>query len=104
MSDPTVAAPVKAASDSGVNFARPHVLERHAAERPLELFPFADLVKFGVNGEWLEHDQCGGQSGPRVHKQGTHRRARGSCSARDRRLVPLHHTNVCRNPRWRITG
>jgi glutamate-1-semialdehyde 2,1-aminomutase len=48
--DQRILSPVKAALDSGVNFARPHVLERRAAERLLELFPFADMVKFGVNG------------------------------------------------------
>ena len=48
--DQRIMSPVKAALDSGVNFARPHVLERDAAERLLDLFPFADMVKFGVNG------------------------------------------------------
>jgi glutamate-1-semialdehyde 2,1-aminomutase len=48
--DQRVLSAVKTALDSGVNFTRPHVLERRAAERLLELFPFADMVKFGVNG------------------------------------------------------
>src|SRR6185312_15353012 len=35
---------------SGVNFARPHHLERDAAERVIELIPSAEMVKFGLNG------------------------------------------------------
>ena len=69
--DQRILSPVKAALDSGVNFARPHVLERRAAERLLELFPFADMVKFGR--QWLGRDQCCGQSGPCVHGQGSRR-------------------------------
>jgi glutamate-1-semialdehyde 2,1-aminomutase len=34
----------------GVNFVRPHRLEREAAERMIELIPSAEMVKFGVNG------------------------------------------------------
>ena len=48
--DQRIMSAVKVASDSGVNFTRPRVLERRAAERLLELFPFADMVKFGLNG------------------------------------------------------
>jgi glutamate-1-semialdehyde 2,1-aminomutase len=35
---------------SGVNFTRPHHLERDAAERVIELIPSAEMVKFGLNG------------------------------------------------------
>lgn len=48
--DQRILGPVKTALDSGVNFARPHAVERLAAERLLDLFPFADMVKFGLNG------------------------------------------------------
>ena len=34
----------------GVNFVRPHRLEREAAERMIDLIPCAEMVKFGVNG------------------------------------------------------
>jgi glutamate-1-semialdehyde 2,1-aminomutase len=34
----------------GVSFVRPHRLELEAATRLLELFPHADMVKFGVHG------------------------------------------------------
>jgi len=34
----------------GVNFVRPHRLEREAAERIIDLIPSAEMVKFGVNG------------------------------------------------------
>lgn len=34
----------------GVNFARPHRLEREAAERIVDLIPSAEMVKFGLNG------------------------------------------------------
>ena len=34
----------------GVNFVRPHVIEREAAERLIELIPSAEMVKFGLNG------------------------------------------------------
>jgi glutamate-1-semialdehyde 2,1-aminomutase len=43
--DQRILSAVKTALDSGVNFTRPHFLERRAAERLLELFPFADMVK-----------------------------------------------------------
>jgi glutamate-1-semialdehyde 2,1-aminomutase len=36
--------------DDGVNFARPHRLEREAAERLVDLIPSAEMVKFGLNG------------------------------------------------------
>ena len=35
---------------NGVNFVRPHVIEREAAERLIELIPSAEMVKFGLNG------------------------------------------------------
>lgn len=35
---------------SGVNFVRPHWIEREAAERITELIPSAEMVKFGLNG------------------------------------------------------
>jgi hypothetical protein len=41
---------VKRTLDLGVNFSRPHRLELAAATRLLELFPHADMVKFGVHG------------------------------------------------------
>jgi glutamate-1-semialdehyde 2,1-aminomutase len=41
---------VKRALDGGVNFVRPHRLEREAAERLVELIPSAEMVKFGLNG------------------------------------------------------
>ncbi len=47
---PGVTAAVKQALDLGVNFVRPHVSEGEAAEELLDLFPHADMVKFGVNG------------------------------------------------------
>src|SRR6516165_4498653 len=34
----------------GVNFVRPHRLEREAAERMIDLIPCAEMIKFGVNG------------------------------------------------------
>lgn len=34
----------------GVNFARPHRIEREAAERLIDLIPTAEMVKFGLNG------------------------------------------------------
>lgn len=34
----------------GINFARPHRLEREAAERFIDLIPSAEMVKFGLNG------------------------------------------------------
>jgi glutamate-1-semialdehyde 2,1-aminomutase len=34
----------------GVNFVRPHWIERAAAERIVELIPSAEMVKFGLNG------------------------------------------------------
>ncbi|MCW2943155.1 MAG: glutamate-semialdehyde -aminomutase [Actinomycetia bacterium] len=34
----------------GVNFVRPHWLEREAAERLIDLIPSAEMVKFGLNG------------------------------------------------------
>jgi glutamate-1-semialdehyde 2,1-aminomutase len=36
--------------DHGVNFVRPHRIEREAAERLTELIPSAEMVKFGLNG------------------------------------------------------
>jgi glutamate-1-semialdehyde 2,1-aminomutase len=35
---------------AGVNFARPHRIEREAAERFIDLVPSAEMVKFGLNG------------------------------------------------------
>ena len=34
----------------GVNFVRPHRIEREAAERVIDLIPCAEMVKFGLNG------------------------------------------------------
>jgi glutamate-1-semialdehyde 2,1-aminomutase len=36
--------------EHGVNFVRPHRIEREAAERLIELIPSAEMVKFGLNG------------------------------------------------------
>jgi len=36
--------------DGGVNFVRPHWLEREAAGRIVDLIPSAEMVKFGLNG------------------------------------------------------
>lgn len=36
--------------DLGVNFVRPHRIERQAAERLVDLIPSAEMVKFGING------------------------------------------------------
>jgi hypothetical protein len=47
---PAVLESVRSALDLGVNFTRPHRLALTAAERLLELFPGADMVKFGVHG------------------------------------------------------
>ena len=41
---------VKNHLDCGVNFARPHRIEREAAERLIDLIPSAEMVKFGLNG------------------------------------------------------
>jgi glutamate-1-semialdehyde 2,1-aminomutase len=41
---------VKNNLDCGVNFARPHRIEREAAERFIDLIPSAEMVKFGLNG------------------------------------------------------
>src|SRR5258708_1013291 len=41
---------VKSNLDCGVNFARPHRMEREAAERLIDLIPSAEMVKFGLNG------------------------------------------------------
>jgi glutamate-1-semialdehyde 2,1-aminomutase len=35
---------------NGVNFVRPHRMEREAAERIVGLIPSAEMVKFGING------------------------------------------------------
>ena len=35
---------------AGVNFTRPHRIEREAAERLIDLIPSAEMVKFGLNG------------------------------------------------------
>lgn len=34
----------------GINFARPHRIEREAAERLIDLIPSAEMVKFGLSG------------------------------------------------------
>jgi glutamate-1-semialdehyde 2,1-aminomutase len=47
--EPVVRAVSKWLAD-GVNFARPHRLEREAAERLIDLIPGAEMVKFGLNG------------------------------------------------------
>ena len=47
--EPVVRA-VRSWLDDGVNFVRPHRLEREAAERLIDLIPSAEMVKFGVNG------------------------------------------------------
>ena len=36
--------------DGGVNFVRPHLIEREAAERLIDLVPSAEMVKFSLNG------------------------------------------------------
>lgn len=36
--------------DLGLNFVRPHRIEREAAERLVDLIPSAEMVKFGING------------------------------------------------------
>ncbi len=41
---------VKSNLDGGVNFVRPHLIEREAAERLIDLVPSAEMVKFGLNG------------------------------------------------------
>lgn len=41
---------VKNNLDCGVNFARPHRIEREAAERFIDLIPGAEMVKFSLNG------------------------------------------------------
>src|ERR1700750_2120270 len=47
--EPVVRAVQRQLAD-GVNFVRPHRLEREAAERMIDLIPSADMVKFGVTG------------------------------------------------------
>ena len=94
--DQRILSPVKAALDSGVNFARPHVLERRAAERLLELFPFADMVKFGVNGSDAT------SAAVKVARAFTGRDRVAMCA--DHPMFghadwfDLHHTDVCRHP------
>jgi glutamate-1-semialdehyde 2,1-aminomutase len=41
---------VRRSVGDGVNFVRPHRLERVAAERLIDLIPSAEMVKFGLNG------------------------------------------------------
>ena len=41
---------VRNSLDCGVNFARPHRIEREGAERFIDLIPSAEMVKFGLNG------------------------------------------------------
>jgi glutamate-1-semialdehyde 2,1-aminomutase len=41
---------VRSQLGSGLSFARPHRIEREAAERLIDLIPTAEMVKFGVNG------------------------------------------------------
>ena len=47
--EPVIRAVQRQVAD-GVNFVRPHRLEREAAERMIDLIPSAEMVKFGVNG------------------------------------------------------
>ena len=47
--EPVITAVQRQLAD-GVNFVRPHRLEREAAERMIDLIPSAEMVKFGVNG------------------------------------------------------
>ena len=48
-SEPVLAA-VRRSLAAGLNFTRPHRIEREAAERLIELIPSAEMVKFGLNG------------------------------------------------------
>ena len=47
--EPVIRAVQRQVAD-GVNFVRPHRLEREGAERMIDLIPSAEMVKFGVNG------------------------------------------------------
>jgi glutamate-1-semialdehyde 2,1-aminomutase len=47
--EPVIAA-VRDHLADGVNFVRPHRMEREAAERVIDLIPSAEMVKFGING------------------------------------------------------
>jgi glutamate-1-semialdehyde 2,1-aminomutase len=47
--EPVVQA-VRSRLADGVNYVRPHRLEREAAERMVDLIPSAEMVKFGLNG------------------------------------------------------
>jgi glutamate-1-semialdehyde 2,1-aminomutase len=47
--EPVVSAVQRQLAD-GINFVRPHRLEREAAERMIDLIPSAEMVKFGING------------------------------------------------------
>lgn len=47
--EPVVRAVQRQLAD-GINFVRPHRLEREAAERMIDLIPSAEMVKFGING------------------------------------------------------
>lgn len=47
---PPVLEAVQASLGGGVSFARPHRMERDAAERFIDLIPSAEMVKFGLNG------------------------------------------------------
>jgi glutamate-1-semialdehyde 2,1-aminomutase len=47
--EPVLAAVRRHLAD-GINFARPHRIEREAAERLIDLIPSAEMVKFGLSG------------------------------------------------------
>ena len=47
---PAVNEAVKRQIDSGLNFTRPGILEYELAEYLVDLFPVAEMVKFGKNG------------------------------------------------------
>src|SRR5437868_6900638 len=48
--DPVVNDAVKLAIDDGANFTRPGILEHELAEYLVDLWPVAEMVKFGKNG------------------------------------------------------
>ena len=53
--NPTVNEAVKREIDKGVNFTRPGILEYEVAEFLTDLWPVAEMVKFGKNGSDVTH-------------------------------------------------
>ena len=86
---------------AGVTFARPHRLEREAAERLIDLIPSAEMVKFGLNGSDAT------TAAVRLARAYTGRDLVAVCGAASlflySRLVHRHHAYVGRDSRGRTT-